>query len=101
MYGMVQKEVRSVQYKMVLTPSERRLLDAVGTPVQWRTFNLVIAMAVNALKEKDILKDGEPLDLKDLNFAGAFEQVFNYGPLNRMTEDTFERLINSYMEGDK
>lgn len=102
MYVMVlKKEVRNVQYKMTVTPSERKMLDAIGTPMQWRTFNIVIAMAVNALKEKDIIKDGEPLDLKDLNFAAAFQQVFNYGPLNRMTEDTFNRLIEGYVEGDK
>lgn len=94
-------EVKSEQFKLRLTKGEKALLDNIGTPTQWRTFMVVVAMAVDAVKQGTLKKDGKPLEMKDLNLAGAFEQVFGYGPLNKLTESTFSNLLEEYLEGDR
>jgi hypothetical protein len=88
-----QKEIKDVQYKFRVSETEKRLLDAVGTPVQWRAFITTIAMVVKAIQEGDI-----DVKIENLDFASLFKKVFTD---TSGMQDVVMKYLKESLEGDK
>ena len=76
-HRLPKEERKEIQYKYLVNELEKEMLDNLGKPYQWRTFNVLVARVYEQVgREPLVLDDGREITLEQVDLARFIRDVF-------------------------